>query len=942
MLHFRIQYQHEIKAFLVQYDADWDVIAAKVTELFEIPANYVALVHKDRDGVVTTIRNHEDLRGYLLGPRSARAVAGLPLDFDLKDVREWKYSIVSNIPESSEMEDTDFDRAVTDDINELLSPDHVGIGRFTDDDYTFINRPPTDPSDVHLVIPGSEESYPVPRHLALGSTPNIHLVELKQQEEDGTWDQVQAPSPPTETTEKPPSVHSQHSVDYPNVYLEEPVGKPLSVASSGPPRIPAKEKGKGRAMPLTLDPIPLGLYTAVDVSSNASVANNEAPTKPTIQIPETPPQVMSPIPLISNIVRKMSLENARAHTIGEGADTPIARSVAGGPTSDNQYETLVTQLVSLVDVVSQLLQDEGVAHQVRTAWDGFASRPSPGPFSAVSASGNKPKELALAEGLVTVMKRVQTIVEEDPLSEVEEQDEDVIWTHRSRGQAGDSHPLSAIAQHFGFKTPTHKHPPAVKSPTSPKNPDTKAVVSPPPPPVAAKTSKQRLEDAKAVYKAEKTRYRAEREHRRREKFTAKGLAYPEPANRLVYPDPPRGLTYPNPPLGVIESNEPPVEVRPAPPGHRASLMSEPDRSRASGGAIPSHGASLNRATSTVRAAPGSTYSPALLPAHISFPPAPSSVARLPSVASPTAKQLEAQREAESAAAADGGSEGGFGTPRASVAPLRPERASTQFDFDKFMELNAWKQNLGQSSIGGGSARSSMLPPPPTTKVLQAENNPVTESPRPMPMRAESENTAPTPPPRPRELTPSYSAHGFPQQQQQQQQQLQQAQQPSLESALHEAFRNNPTPRGSLKRSRWTDGMSSLRRDAGRQDSRREDSIVPEANPPPVYSTDGEGDDAVLETGGPVRVEKGSLPVNEEFKRRVFAVLQQYNVTQDLYPNLDTLISNGIQVVNAHRSMVRLAAESNAHARETFLSEEVPNIVNRVLATVQRRSMPTYV
>ncbi|KAG8756429.1 hypothetical protein FRC14_003060 [Serendipita sp. 396] len=896
MLHFRIQYQHEIKAFLVQYDADWSVIAAKVTELFEIPANYVALIHKDRDGIVTTIRNHEDLRAYLLGPRSARAVAGLPLDFDLKDVREWKYSIISHIP-ASDVEDTDYDRPVTDDFNELLSPDHAGIGRFTDDDYTFINRPPNDPSDVHLVIPGSEESYPVPRHLALGSTPNVHLVELKQQEEEEEpWDRVQTPTPPGR--EKAPSVRSEHSVDYPNVYLEEPAGRPMSAASSGPPRISAKDKGKGRAVPIILDPIPLGLYTAVDVSSNTSVVNNEAPTKPTIQIPEMT-QVMSPIPLISNIVKKMSLENAKAHTIGDGEEMPTPASAA--PVGTNQYETLVTQLVSLVDVVSQLLQDDGVAHQVRSAWDGFASRPSPGPFSAVNTGpGSKPKELALAEGLVTVMKRVQNIVEEDPLSDVEEQEEDVIWTHRPRGQA-DAKQASTILQQL-----------IAKSPTSPKAPNAnaKAVVTSPPPPVPTKTSKQRLEDAKALYKAEKARYRAEREQRRRDKLTSKGLMYPDP------------------PLGVIESNEPPIEVRPAPIGHRASLMSEPDRSRAIAGPIPSQSASLNRATSTIKAVPGSTYSPALLPAHISFPPAPSSVARLPSVASPTAKQMEAQRESESAV--DGGSEG-FGTPKAGAPPpLRPERASTQFDFDQFMELNAWKSNRGQTSLGG-SARSSMLPPPPP-KVLHSDNI-VMDSPRPI--RAESENTAPTPPPRPHlhEMSPTYSPPI---------QVYHQHQQPGMESALNEAFRANPTPKTSLKRNRWGDGLAGLRRDAAREDSRREDSLAADANPPPVYSTDGEGDNAVLETGGPVRLEKGALPVNEEFKRRVFAVLQQYNVTQDQYPNLDALIMNGIQVVSGHRSMVRLAAESNAHARETFLSEEVPNVVNRVLALVQRRSVPNYV
>jgi hypothetical protein len=75
MLHFRITYQHEIKAFLVEYDSNWSVVADKTSQLFDIPAKHVVLVHKYTDGKVVTLGNHEDLRNYILGPRSARAVA---------------------------------------------------------------------------------------------------------------------------------------------------------------------------------------------------------------------------------------------------------------------------------------------------------------------------------------------------------------------------------------------------------------------------------------------------------------------------------------------------------------------------------------------------------------------------------------------------------------------------------------------------------------------------------------------------------------------------------------------------------------------------------------------------------------------------------------------------------------------------------------------------
>lgn len=41
-------------------------------------------------------------------------------------------------------------------------------------------------------------------------------------------------------------------------------------------------------------------------------------------------------------------------------------------------------------------------------------------------------------------------------------------------------------------------------------------------------------------------------------------------------------------------------------------------------------------------------------------------------------------------------------------------------------------------------------------------------------------------------------------------------------------------------------------------------------------------------------------------------------------------------------MVRLAAESNRQAREKLLTEEVPNVVSRVLSIIQRGGTPNYV
>ncbi|PVG00981.1 hypothetical protein CPB86DRAFT_753613 [Serendipita vermifera] len=920
MLHFRIHYQHAIKPFLVEYDSDWSVVAAKVAGLFPVPEAHVVLMYRDRDGTTVTLRNQKDLRDYLLGPRSARAVAGLPLDFALKDLREWKYSIVSEIPVA---DDDDLDFTQDDVVEEMIQ--QAQTGKFTDEDYTFVQPDTLETADtVHLVVPGESGFYSIPRHAGIGSTPNLKPVEIRQDDEDNTWDNIKSPADG--------KVETIASVEYPNIHLEEP-SRPHSAASSGPPRISAKEKGKGRAVYMSpMDPLPLRLPAMRDdLASDKSVVNNDVPQKPTIHVPDVN-QAMSPIPLISNIVKKMSLENAKARTIGEEADDDddietIPPHNQAYPNPNQGYDTLVTQLVSLVDVVTQLLEDDGVAHQIRSVWDGFSMKEQPTPISARTPGGvNKPKEIALAEGIVTVMKKVQGIVD-DVQSDVEEHDDDVIWTHKPRPD------LKLAKVESKPTTPTTPHgPKSPKSPRASKVPPPISAISSKATPISAvtastsaatsstiKSSKQRLEEAKALYKAEKARYRAEREQKRRDKITARGFAVPET------------------PSDIREPSEAPIEVKPADPGRKASLMSVGDTQARPYPHIDPPGRIVKLSTSAKPTA-GSSYSPVLLPANLPRAGPPSSVAKMSVTASTVRKEKETSIPVaqEGSVAGDADSEGP-GTPK---APPRPSRDSSQFDFDAFMEANAWNSKgspgwaqeqqatfsppVSKPSVSNAPAHHMSMPAPPRAYVQGAA---ITDSPHAIgqPIETVDNNTAPTPPPRPHTFSPPYAPPL--------------RRQTAMESLVEQSYRANPLPRVSSKRNRWGDGTGSGRRlDVGV----REDSIGIEAHPPPVYSTDGEGAEEVLESGGPVRVEKGQLPLNEEFKRRCLAVLHEYNVTQDQYPNIDVLISQGIQIVAGNRQMVRLAAESNPQAREKFLSEEVPNVVNRVVSTIQRGGTPNYV
>lgn len=436
------------------------------------------------------------------------------MDFNLKDRREWKYSVISHIARS-ETEDADYERP--DELEDMIP--QTGNGKFTDEDYTFVQPPGFDNSDmVHLVVPGAGAKgvYAVPRRTGVGSTPNVNVVDIKQDDE-GTWDDIKTPSDGR--------LETVHSVDYPNIYLEEP-SRAHSPASSGPPRIPAKEKGKGRVVHLS--PSPRGKVANLDIASNTSIVDNDLPDKPTVHIPDAK-HALSPIPLISNVVRKMSLENARARTIdGSVIDGEDDDGNSNIPlTGDQTYDNLVNQLASLVQVVSQILEDDSVARQVRGLWDVYSQKiakeqqEGPRPASAMGGAnqGLQPKELAIADGIAAMIKRMSNIVVEDIQEDVQEQDGDVIWTRQHRTVPT-------------IRLPAPETPIVEMAVVEVEKPEPKPFmqvlrIPPPEDSPLSPDSKRRLEDAKNLYKAEKARYRAEREQKRREKLAAKGFMLPD-------------------------------------------------------------------------------------------------------------------------------------------------------------------------------------------------------------------------------------------------------------------------------------------------------------------------------------------------------------------------------------------------------------------------------
>jgi len=152
----------------------------------------------------------------------------------------------------------------------------------------------------------------------------------------------------------------------------------------------------------------------------------------------------------------------------------------------------------------------------------------------------------------------------------------------------------------------------------------------------------------------------------------------------------------------------------------------------------------------------------------------------------------------------------------------------------------------------GGKHGSLLPPVPPRVFMQTDV--ILDNPNAAGVDTLSDNTAPTPPPRPHIFSPSQSPPMHVQN--------------GMETMIADAFRVNPLPRALSKRNRWGDGVGGRRIDVG-----REDSLVAESHPPPMYTAMGESGDELIESGGAMR-EKGNLPLNEEFKRRCLAVLHE--------------------------------------------------------------------
>lgn len=261
-------------------------------------------------------------------------------------------------------------------------------------------------------------------------------------------------------------------------------------------------------------------------------------------------------------------------------------------------------------------------------------------------------------------------------------------------------------------------------------------------------------------------------------------------------------------------------IVPHPPGKRASLASAPDtqnRSRKSG------------QRNSLPAARGG-----------------------PTILAPTTRLMDSPEPGELS--------DGQGTPK---APARPARGSTQFDFN---------EGTSHSTPWGPSAAPGWIFQQPGFTPEDSRPQPVHRSSNPFgsPRRtsaglAKAENM--------------FSSMGL------QQPVVVEAMyaQNGVEEALERALRNNPTPKVLTKQNRWGDGMGRYHSHLDLADEGVAGGI--EAHPPPVYSTDGDGDGEEEVVAQPTRTLSGVrssssgraeklLSVNEEFKRRVLATLQE--------------------------------------------------------------------
>jgi hypothetical protein len=465
-LRFKLRHKGSTQKLHLSSLPTWSTITERIGGAFSLAPEDVALAYKGNDDSETFLTSREELEEYIRANDIQKT--GQTMEFEVRDARIWSSLAGSDIGGariSGEYGDT---------------PDTLPRSPHG---FTYVTQLPhhSDPflfSEADMFVPSSFS----------GHKPIIQVMPLRGMDQDAMSTGFIETVPTSEDNTHPGVTPGQRDDDI----------QTASVTSMDkPPRIPTKDKGKGKAQEVS------GREHASDLSKNDGHINN----KPTVHVPNQadPP---TPIPLPSH----SQDEHVRYHS-RSGSNTPRAAHDAltedGGPpttTLDVGSVEAINHLSQLFGAITDFLRAyPTISQNMRDVLAGFHGldlyREVEATRDADGAARQRMHRAELDVAQRTLMRTALEMMRQ--------------FSKAMEPGAIDSPGDFAFPQ---INVPAPAHQAATRPATYSSAADRASLPPAPPEILAGLDSRARLEAAKALYKQEKERYKEEREKKRKERM----------------------------------------------------------------------------------------------------------------------------------------------------------------------------------------------------------------------------------------------------------------------------------------------------------------------------------------------------------------------------------------------------------------------------------------
>jgi hypothetical protein len=466
-LKFKLRHKGSTQKLLLSNLPTWSTIAERVGRAFSLAPEDVALAYKGKDDTETLMNTREELDDYI--KVNDIQDTGKTMEFEVRDSRAWSSQAGSDIGGARISEEYD-------DIPDMSPRSPHG--------FTYVTQLP----HRHDPFIFSEADMFGPSGFS-GHTPIIQVMPLRGMDQDVFSSGFVETVPTSGDTINPEITPAQRDDDI----------QTASVTSMDePPRIPTKDKGKGKVGERE---------KASDLSRNGGHVDNKSTTRISNHHADPP----TPVALPSHPSHSQD-EHVRNHSRSAGSDTPRA---AHDALTDDGAPPTITLDVGSVEAVNHLSQLFGamteflrayptISQNIRDVLTGFHELDLNKEVEATrDADGKARQRMHQAEMDIAQRNLMRSALE----------------TMRQFSKAMEPGAIDSPGDYSFTQTNTPVPAQAATRPATYSSTADHASLPPAPPEIlAGLDSRARLEAAKVLYKQEKERYREERERKRKERM----------------------------------------------------------------------------------------------------------------------------------------------------------------------------------------------------------------------------------------------------------------------------------------------------------------------------------------------------------------------------------------------------------------------------------------